>query len=109
MTKVPLSELHRVFMIMESLSAMRKKDQEEIEQEVEGEKEEKRSNNNAHVHGWDDYGRENANGLSHVKCDVNEYRRLNYGPHAMCSMLPICASLRASRHSLCCSQWSHRC
>ena len=32
--------------------------EEEIEQEVDGEKEERRSNNNAHVHGWDDYGRQ---------------------------------------------------
>ena len=22
-----------------------------------------------------------------MKCDVNEFRRLNYGPHAVCSML----------------------
>ena len=34
------------------------KEEEEIEQEIEGEKEEKRSYNNAHVHGWDDYGRQ---------------------------------------------------
>ena len=57
MTKVPLAESHRVFIVTESLSAMRK-EEEEIEQEVEGEKEEKRSNNNAHVHGSDDYGRQ---------------------------------------------------
>ena len=50
-------------------------------------KKRKRSNNNAHVHGWDDYGRQVRTALSHVECDVNEFRRLNYGPHAVCSML----------------------
>ena len=58
MTKVPLAELHRVFIVTESPSVMKKKEEEEIEQEVEGEKEEEHSNNNAHVYGWDDYGRQ---------------------------------------------------
>ena len=33
--------------------------------------ERKHSRNAAHVHGWDDYGKTSASGLSHVECDVN--------------------------------------
>ena len=40
MTKVPLAELHRVFRFMESLIRHEKKEEGEVEQEVEGEKEE---------------------------------------------------------------------
>ena len=39
MTKVPLAELHRVFIFMEPLSTMRKKEEEEVEQEVESDEE----------------------------------------------------------------------
>ena len=40
---------------------------------------------------------------------MNEFRRLNYGPHAGVLKSAFCARLRASRHSRNCPQWSHRC
>ena len=45
-------------------------EREEVEeqQEVEGEGE-KHSKNTAHVHGWDEYEKTSASGLSHVECD----------------------------------------
>ena len=42
------------------------REEEEEQQEVEGEKEEEHSKNAAHVHGWDDYEKTSASGLSHV-------------------------------------------
>ena len=71
-TKVPLAELHRVFMIMESLSAMKKKEEEEVEKEIEGEKEENNTQGRRHMcmDGMN-VKRQMRAALSHVECDVN--------------------------------------
>ena len=87
------------------------REEEEIEQEVEGEKEEEHSNNNAHVLGWDDYGRQVRAALSHVECDVNT------SDDATTDRMQVCSSLHFVRvyvrrviHVIVhCPQWSHRC
>ena len=48
-----------------------------------------------------------ASGLSHV-CD-EWIKQCNYRLRAGVLNAACCASLRASRHSRCCPQWSHRC
>ena len=50
-------------------------------------KKRKHSRNAAHVHGWDDYGRQVRAALSHVECDVNESDNATTDRVQVCSML----------------------
>ena len=107
-TKVPLSELHRVFIVTESPSVMKKKD---------GSKGRARSRER-----W----REHTQGTLRMSMDgmTMEDKCERFEPCGMwcehvktmqlqtaCSVLnaAICASLRASRYSRCCPQCAHRC
>ena len=49
----------------------------------------KHSRNAAHVHGWDDYGRQVRAALSHVDCDVNELDDATTDRVQVCSMLHV--------------------
>ena len=49
--------------------------------------ERKHSRNAAHVHVWDDYGRQVRTGLSHVECDVNTSDDATTGRMQVCSSL----------------------
>ena len=69
--------------------------------------ERKHSRNAAHVHGWDDYGRQVRTAWA-MWCD-EWIRRCNHRLRAGVLNAAICESLRASRHSRCCPLWSHRC
>ena len=58
-----------------------------MEQEVENDGEKKHSRNAAHVHGWDNYGRQVRTALSHVICDVNK------SSNATTDRMQVCPSL----------------
>ena len=49
--------------------------------------ERKHSRNAAHVHGWDDYGRQVRTALSHVECDVNKSSNATTDGMQVCSSL----------------------
>ena len=53
--------------------------------------ERKHSRNAAHVHGWDDYGRQVRTALSHVECDVNT------SDDATTDGMQVCSSLHFVR------------
>ena len=53
--------------------------------------ERKHSRNAAHVHGWDDYGRQVRTALSHVECDVNK------SDDATTDCMQVCSSLHFVR------------
>ena len=53
--------------------------------------ERKHSRNAAHVHGWDDYGRQVRTTLSHVECDVNK------SSSATTDRMQVCSSLHFVR------------
>ena len=97
-----------MFVIMESLSAMKKKkEEEEKEQEVEGEKEENaQTTMRMSMDGMTMEDKCETAGAN-VKCEWIQTTHLR----TACSVLnaAICASLRASRHSRCCSQCAHLC
>ena len=56
MTKVPFAESHRLLIVMESPSVIRKGKKKRNSRKWKV-MERKHSRNAAHVHGWDDYGR----------------------------------------------------
>ena len=58
--------------------------------------ERKHSRNAAHVHGWDDYEKTSASGLSHVECDVNESDEDTKDCVQVCSILHV-AHVRVRR------------
>ena len=70
--------------------------------------ERKHSRNAAHVHGWDDFGRQVR--TTWAMWNVM-WTRQTIQLQTACSVLNAAwsACLRALRHSCCCPQWSHRC